>query len=332
MSFSKRFQTFCLENFSKQPIVCVDVGAVGGPKFPWSEKKYIVWKGFEPQENASDSAIEKNKEDNTQIVLSDTVGDAILYVTQHEDNASLLKPNMEFLSELGVAGRYEIKKEISVKTNTLDLWFKDQELESIDFLKIDTQGTEMAVLFGGQEVISSKVLGVDIEINFAERYKGQGYFSEVDNFMREKGFVLFDIQRRYFKRKEGLLLGFQKGQLTHGTALYLRSSKNIQNTFKDVNTEQYRLHILKLIALAFMYGYADYALSLANKFKKILGQDKYEIIKKLGEENICPPYLVPSFMGRYRMYRFFKFMALIFKPVTSQGNSGDEDFGNIFYK
>ena len=66
-----------------------------------------------------------------------------------------------------------------------------------DFVKLDTQGTELYILEGMQHTLKRAIFGVEVEVEFIEMYKNQPLFNEVDIFMRKLGFHLFDL-KKYF--------------------------------------------------------------------------------------------------------------------------------------
>merc|ERR1712083_1207607 len=59
---------------------------------------------------------------------------------------------------------------------------------SIDFLKLDVQGYELAVLQGAETALRD-VLVLHTEVEFVEMYEKQPLFAEVDQFLRRAGFV-----------------------------------------------------------------------------------------------------------------------------------------------
>lgn len=62
----------------------------------------------------------------------------------------------------------------SVKTNTLDDFCKNNKIEKIDLLKIDTEGSEMKVLNGGKNILNNvKIILVEVldnKVKFNEKY------------------------------------------------------------------------------------------------------------------------------------------------------------------
>ena len=66
------------------------------------------------------------------------------------------------------------------------------EITAMDVLKIDVQGAEVAVFSGAERLLRDCVL-VHTEVNFAEMYKGQPLFADVDAFLRARGFALHHL-------------------------------------------------------------------------------------------------------------------------------------------
>jgi len=62
-----------------------------------------------------------------------------------------------------------------------------EEIDDVDFVKIDVQGSELAVLSNATRALSGTLL-VQSEVEFVEIYKGQPMFADVDAFLRGAGF------------------------------------------------------------------------------------------------------------------------------------------------
>lgn len=82
--------------------------------------------------------------------------------------------------------------EIEVDLVTLDGLHAQEAFEYVDFLKIDTQGSELEVL-AGAEAILPDVRIVQAECNFVPQYEGSSTFSDIDLHLRAAGFYLFNI-------------------------------------------------------------------------------------------------------------------------------------------
>jgi FkbM family methyltransferase len=61
------------------------------------------------------------------------------------------------------------------------------DIDNVDFIKIDVQGAELAVLSNATRALASALV-VQVEVEFVEMYKGQPLFGDVDALMRRNGF------------------------------------------------------------------------------------------------------------------------------------------------
>ncbi|BEC03341.1 FkbM family methyltransferase [Escherichia coli] len=55
-------------------------------------------------------------------------------------------------------------------------------------LKIDTQGSELNILVGGEQVLNN-TLCIQLEVSFIPLYEGQPSFGEIDVYLRKHGFL-----------------------------------------------------------------------------------------------------------------------------------------------
>jgi len=102
--------------------------------------------------------------------------------------SSMLEPNLPLLRRF--VQLEEVTTVVSrtpTKTWRLDQLMKD-EGQHVDYLKLDVQGYELAVLRGATETLKD-VLVVHTEVEFVPMYEEQPLFAEVDQFLRAAGFV-----------------------------------------------------------------------------------------------------------------------------------------------
>ena len=119
--------------------------------------------------------------------LSDRNGDARFEINRFEASSSLLPidpRNSEWFSrDLRVADS------ITVVTLTLPDLMRQQELESVDLLKLDLQGAERLVLNGAVEVLD-RIRVIYTEVFFEQLYAGAWLFWEMNEFLSSRGFKL----------------------------------------------------------------------------------------------------------------------------------------------
>jgi len=102
--------------------------------------------------------------------------------------------NTELKKDLGRIQEYEriINHGRLVKTVSLNDYCQDRNIQSIDLLKIDTQGHEPEVLSGlGARLSAVKV--VVSELMFYDYYDRSLSFSDLEKYLIPSGFTLYDI-------------------------------------------------------------------------------------------------------------------------------------------
>jgi hypothetical protein len=135
----------------------------------------------------------------------------------------------------------------------------NEDVPGADFLAMDTQGAEMDILAGAAKMLASDVLAIAIEVSFLPVYEKTPLFGDVDNFMREQGFVLADLAMMRAATRRGPA-GFRgKGFPFQGEALYLKRIDRLP--LAGWTREQHYLGLLKLAFIATVYGHIEFALS-----------------------------------------------------------------------
>ena len=87
-----------------------------------------------------------------------------------------------------------IKKIEKVKVSTLDEYVKENKIDKIDLIKIDTQGYEDKVLEGSLNTIkSNKISVIQTEIMFDNNYKKYFSFSDLEKFVIPYNFRMVGI-------------------------------------------------------------------------------------------------------------------------------------------
>jgi protein O-GlcNAc transferase len=116
------------------------------------------------------------------------VGDgrpAIFHETNRTVTGSLYEPNSPLLEKFqNLAELVTPVATHPVNTSRLD---DVPEIDDIDFIKIDVQGSELAVFENASRALSSALL-IQTEVEFVELYKGQPMFADVDTYLRANGF------------------------------------------------------------------------------------------------------------------------------------------------
>ena len=143
---------------------------------------------------------------------------ATLYCTAQPGCSSLLQPNHAYLSQFPY-GRtaFEVRSTLPVVLTRLDTLCARESIAP-DVIKIDTQGTELDILRGGEKTLTHASI-VELEVEFNPLYVDQPLFGDCDSFLRARTFSLLGLRRTAWRRDQVGALG---GTVVHGDALWIR--------------------------------------------------------------------------------------------------------------
>ncbi|MBH5371653.1 FkbM family methyltransferase [Bradyrhizobium glycinis] len=169
----------------------VDVGANpidGEPPYKaMLQRRLCTVVGFEPQEEA---LVELNaRKSDLESYYHYVIGNghkAKLRLCRLPGMTSLLLPDQNALSHFVKFSEWgSVVSEHPVQTRRLD---DIAEIRHLDFLKIDVQGSELAVFGGARQKLKQAVV-IETEVSFLCLYKDQPTFGDIDAELRKQGFV-----------------------------------------------------------------------------------------------------------------------------------------------
>lgn len=271
--------------YDRYPLVLADIGARGGLKTNWlPARRHLRVLGFEPDTREFERLVERHRSDRTltffNTALHNRRGTVPLFVARDRGLTSIFKPDRTFVDSFPEPERFDTTAVIEIPTDTLDNVLAAGGVEDVDFIKADTQGSELYVLEGAQGALSSSVVGVEVEVEFSAIYAGQPLFSDVDTYLRKFGFVLFDLRPCYWKRAKGRRAGGPHGQIIWADALYLRSVPALHAAVSVLPVERGRAKLLKAISVAVLYGYLDYGLEITGASRGLLTPQERDAIER----------------------------------------------------
>jgi len=303
MTRSQKIKQLFLKHYVGD-LVFVDVGARGKLECIEALRKNTELHAFEPDPEAFEALKKNYKESHfkklhlQQTALSDHKGFDALFISQHASMSSLLESDLhnyqkhfgEYKEFPTWKKRMNLAKKIDVKTDMLDNYFGDIK-GTIDFLKIDTQGTELSILKGAQKLLEqNKISIIKLEVTTIPVYKNQALFSEIDIFLRNLNYTLVD----FITYRETYSAAFEKKIVPKhfgpcGDAIYVL---NDENELKKVG--------FKKSLILFWLGYQSLALNIliSHTFdsddQKALSNFFQPGLKgrsKIFVKNLIPPFL-----------------------------------------
>lgn len=295
--------------YRSYPLTLVDVGASEGILPHWQpHRRHLRVIGFEPDTRAFEELYIQQDEMThyLNIGLHSRRGEFTLYLTRKQQNSSCFMPNRALLDRFHNPTRFDVVGETTIECKTLDEVLKEESLTDVDFVKLDTQGSELGILEGATSVLANEAFGLEIEVSFAELYKGQPFFANVDLFVRQYGFYLIDFRTISWKRSVGAKVGNSKGQLMHADALYFRQPQMLQSALAGTDPLFAKSKLLRGVSICQIYGFLDYGLELLD----LIGSDLFEERElKYLQTHLCAQAplasRMPNFPGRKRLAELF---------------------------
>jgi len=149
--------------------------------------------------------------------LSDEGGTVQLRLTASPGQSSLLNPKEDDKKpcQQGKEDGSKILRLVSVPAIAIDQWARDKGNIPIQVMKFDIQGYELFALRGAVEVLASSTLAIYTEVWLNPAYEGGALLGDLDAFLRERGFVLYDLYKPKYN---------SRGQVHWANALYIRAS------------------------------------------------------------------------------------------------------------
>ena len=205
-----------------------------------------------------------------EIIFNNVVGDideedVDFYVSEFGQASSLLKENSKLVSRFhaGKYGKIVRKEKVSVKE--IKKLLESQNIKKFDFLKIDVEGYELKLLNNLKDILKKDCLGIQCECFFQEYHIGRPLFSDIEIFLRELGYHVFDISLEKWGRLTNQIeypvdhRGVNRGgnaQVMWADVLFLKDP--ILDEDKSLNRME-REKREKMIILSELYNQKDFA-------------------------------------------------------------------------
>ena len=175
--------------------VLVDIGASDAPPKIWeSIAQHSIYVGFDPDlreiYEVPESCFYKAIIVNEAITSHKESNEVLFYLTRSPFCSSTLKPDSESLSNFLFSDLFVVEREVRVRATTLDSVIERLSLPCVDWLKTDSQGTDLRIFNNLRDDIRSRVLAIDIEPGLIDAYIGEDLFVDAHRDLTQNGFWL----------------------------------------------------------------------------------------------------------------------------------------------
>jgi FkbM family methyltransferase len=278
---------------AREPFVLLDAGCSGGIDGVWRIfGDDLVAFGFDPQRSECRRLQEAETRPGVEYVAAFVglpKGHPFLLRRESEDEA--LKLHFNPWERLSTADAVRRGARAAMQSQPiledwvslddivpLDAFVRERNLATVDFIKIDVDGTDLDVVLSAESITRShQILGFAIEVNWTGSHlETDNTFHNIDRHMRRMGYSLVGATHRTYSRQDlpapfiyDVLAQTHGGQPIQGDAIYLRDAASGHDaTIWGAPLGPRKL--LKLLALHEMFRLPDMAAELLNAGRDVL--------------------------------------------------------------
>lgn len=270
-----------------QPVL-VDIGASGSPPAIWRRiAQYSVYVGFDPDQRELREI--SGGQFARAIILNEAVtsekgqNDVHFYLTRSPYCSSTLPPDTEALDNYLFSDLFVVENEVSVRAISLNAAIDQLGLDTVDWFKTDSQGTDLRLFESLSLNLRDHVLAIDIEPGLIDAYRGEDLFADAHRKLVSEGFWLskVDVKGAVRLKRSTLqdivqchpkLKGIRVDHAIRKSpgwceARYLRTIESLNK--RDAVPRDYVL----LWVFAMMEQQWGYAMDIAKTYEQRFGQD-----------------------------------------------------------
>ncbi|HVU03600.1 MAG TPA: FkbM family methyltransferase [Polyangiaceae bacterium] len=181
-------------------VVVLHVGAGRNAEGAWYRRPPITrFYAFDPDEAECarlNAALTPGSPDRfVPVLLSDVDGTTRLHRARAPECSSPFEPNADLARRYPLLGVIDPVGESDVSTRRLETWASAEGVTDPSFVKIGAHGSTLGVLEGAGSRLD-ECLGLEIEVEFMPLHHGSPLFSDVDQWLRKRGFWLWRLDHR----------------------------------------------------------------------------------------------------------------------------------------
>jgi hypothetical protein len=277
IKYRNRIANYLKEINFKSKFDVIDVGAKGDISnlLKNIDSQYMNIIGFEPNKKEYEKLLKiDNKRIYFNIGLFNKKVNKTFFITRDPSASSFFKPSKKnYIYEKKNWDFRKIKKKIKINCQKLDHFVK--KISNVDFLKIDTQGSEYEILQGSSKTLKKYSPIVLTETWSTEVYDKVKLFNEVISFMHNINYRVVDIDTAAASWRFETSLNFTEYDTPIKNGFEILFIKNNNELL-----EQKEDKILKTITLLDLFGYKSFAYYLL-KSNKNISRESFAKVSKL---------------------------------------------------
>jgi FkbM family methyltransferase len=267
--------------------VLMDIGASGEPPAIWNDiAPESVYVGFDPDlreiHESRSSKFYRSIIVNEAVTAQKDTSEVTFYLTKSPFCSTTLPPNPPATSHWLEGDLFAVESVVSVRATTIDAVMGRLEIPRIDWIKVDSQGTDLRLINSMSSDVLSRVLAVDTEAGLIDVYQREDMFVDVHRDLTGNGFWLSGMTPGGFVRmRRETLAAIRRVDASiddqcirravrtspaYLEARYLRTLESLVE--RSVSPDEYVL----LWIFALIDGQLGFALDLSVEFRRVFGE------------------------------------------------------------
>ena len=206
----RMFQYACESSLrlSESSPIWIDVGAYLGTETIQSAKENSALQVYAFEPNLRLAAQYWGALQNFTVIpvaIAETDGFSDFYINANTGASSLLPLNPSGLRRWIGGEVLKVESKVRVPTMRLDTFMKWMGISRVEYLKVDAQGTDLAVVrSAGERIKDIKKITLEVAITPISLYKGAATRADVIEFFECKGFNLVGVETQTHGQEENL--------------------------------------------------------------------------------------------------------------------------------
>jgi hypothetical protein len=268
------------------PPTLVDIGASGAPPEIWTKiASFCNYVAFDP--DSREFSEQRSSGFRRSIVINKAVtsfpasSTLPVYLTKSPYCSSTLKPAETSLENYLFADLFSVEQVAPLPCVDVATAIRDAQLESVDWVKIDTQGTDLRIWKSFPLPLRGNVLALDVEPGIINAYEEEDYFVDTHKALVEEGFWLSNLcigsairmrpatTKRLEPGVSDAIAKLQRPSPAWTEARYLRTLEWMD--LEGADAMRYRL----LSAFALMDTQYGFALDTVSHYRRRFGEDEW---------------------------------------------------------